>query len=135
MAKRWTEAALKAVLHAGTFLVVYWTVSWLAAHSPARGGYGWISGWWASLYIGYLASIGLLPGLIVAVGYVALGITAVYGQWHWFYSGLPERLDLGFFVYPLAAGAAIYASPVAVNAVAHYVVRRWRRTDAGHLSG
>jgi hypothetical protein len=134
MTKNWSEAVLKSLLHAGTFLVVYWVVTWLASHSPSRVGYGWISGWWACLYIGYVASIGLLPGLIVAVGYIALGILAVYGQWHWFYGGLPERLDIEFLIYPLVAGAAIYASPVAVNAMARFVLSRWRRGGAGRFA-
>ena len=57
------KTAIAVALHYGTWIGVATIVEMIFGDSPARGAYGMLSGWWAALYVGYVAKIGMSAAL------------------------------------------------------------------------
>jgi len=90
-------------------------VSKIMEHSEARIAYGYLSGWWAALYFGYIAKLNIASSVSAFLIYCCIGILAFFFDWSWFYKGLPETVTLQYVVV-LVVGAGVFVSPILINA-------------------
>lgn len=108
---------LNAILHYGTWLVTLQVVQRIFADSPAAGAYGMLSAWWATLYVGRLANIGLpaiapLCAIVVLAELVSLNALTL---------STGEPLDLIFTTTSAILRAIALVSPILVNAAVQKV--------------
>lgn len=122
------RALIGAAIHAATWIATVIVVSALSSGMSSSAAYGILSGWWAALYVGRLASIGIEAAIPLALGYAVLGMVSVPLGWSWIYHDPPISLSSAYVGTVLVAGL-LFASPTAVNWLVG-VSERWLVTLA-----
>ena len=120
---KWSLAIVHSVIHITMWIVSILVINFIMAHSDARLAYGIISGWWLSLYVGYIIRIELRTAYLVGAFYIVCGVLAVLFGWQWFYSDIPTTITV-LFMFRLVSGALLFASPIILN----IIVIRFRGT-------
>lgn len=113
-----------AAIHYAIWIGVTYVIEAVFSYSPARGAYGAISAWWATLYVGYLSRIGtsaLIPIAAVVVILDVIGLNAITLAMP---DGSVPTLSL---VFPLIViGQAVtLMSPVFINIVVRFTLGRF----------
>jgi hypothetical protein len=103
-----------AAVHAATWIAIAILVGVLTTGTSASVAYGMVSGWWATLYVGRLAKVGVESMIPLALGYAALAMISVPLGWSFLYHDPPPRLSFPY-VSSIFTAALLFASPTVVN--------------------
>ena len=112
---RWKKSAIDAFIHAAVWLLTYHIMVALAADSPSKAVYGILSGWWCTLYVGYVLKIDIRAFLILLLSVLLSELAAFYSGWN-FYHDPPSEMSCDFALTMFAIGVG-FASPILVNGV------------------
>ena len=124
MKRHFRDAAVGSALHYGTWVLVSRIVEIFFGDSLARGAYGTLSAWWASLYIGYVAEICL--GAAIPVSLIV--VFAQLGSLNAITFSTGDQMPLSLSAVAVVAGRClILASPILANAVTRAVKTRINR--------
>ena len=96
------------------------------ADSEARLAYGYLTGWWAALYFGYIARFNIYSSAFAFIIYFCAGILAVFLDWSWFYKGLPISVTPSYLLI-LAIGGAVFVSPILINSIVRPLAEKFRK--------
>ncbi|MEX2500549.1 MAG: hypothetical protein WD397_16920 [Wenzhouxiangellaceae bacterium] len=111
---KWSTAFLQAAIHSVLWVGTILFMVSMFSQSDSRLAYGYLTAWWLSLYVGYIAGFRLLSAFIAIVIYMGVGMFAVWFDWAWFYRGLPDTVSTAYLA-TLLLGAVIFCSPILVN--------------------
>lgn len=117
------------VIHISGWIFPYLAIVVTATHSPSRHVYGFISGWWCALYVGYLLKISLRTALAIFLLYLCYGVLAILFGWDWFYHDIPALADFDFsltcfFLFIIVTGALFFVSPIIINHFVRHLLLR-----------
>lgn len=121
---KWKRITLESVIHCILWVGGIVLGHALFSHSDARLAYGYLIGWWAALYVGYVFEFDIRAGFLSFALYFLLGIIAVLRDWDWFYVDLPSRLSIAYLMIN-AMAAAIYSSQFIVNYSMRSIKRKY----------
>lgn len=106
--------SLQGIAHSIFWLAGFFAASELMKHSEASIAYGYLTGWWTALYLGYVCNFKFGSSVSALVLYFLSGILAIHFRWPWFYKDLPQSVTLQF-MYLLFIGGAVFVSPILIN--------------------
>ena len=116
-----TKSFLQGLAHCVFWVIGFLVASKLMTHSEARIAYGYLTGWWAALYFGYIGKFNISSSVSAFIIYFCTGIIAVFFGWPWFYKGLPASLTHQYLLI-LAVGGAVFVSPILINLIVRKIV-------------
>ena len=116
-----TKSFLQGLTHCVFWVIGFLVASKLMTHSEARIAYGYLTGWWAALYFGYIGKFNISSSVSAFIIYFCTGIIAVFFGWPWFYKGLPASLTHQYLLI-LAVGGAVFVSPILINLIVRKIV-------------
>lgn len=119
-----TKSTLQGVAHSILWVAGIFAAAKLMEHSEARTAYGYLIGWWAALYFGYIGKFKIGSSVSAFIIYFCTGILAVFLRWSWFYKGLPESVTLQYIIV-LVIGGAVFVSPILINSIIRLIVSRF----------
>lgn len=112
------QSLLHAFLHMAALAIGY-AVGYIMFE---KSSFGLLTAWWLSLYVGFLANIGVRAITPITVAVIAVLLLDVLFDLGWFYVEGSTASPFAYFAISLAYGLAIVVSPILVNAS----VRRFR---------
>lgn len=107
---------LQGIIHILLWAVGIILMLVIMSHSQSRFAYGYITGWWLSLYVGYILRFKISSAITALLIYMIIGIASVFLKWNWFYTDVPDAISLNYIAI-LCIGGLFVASPLAVNSV------------------
>ena len=116
-----SKSLLQGLIHCAFWVIGFLVASKLMAHSEARIAYGYLTGWWTALYLGYIAKFKISSLVSALTIYFCTGILAVFLNWSWFYKGLPTSVTPRYLL-TLAIGGAVFVSPILINLIVRKIV-------------
>jgi hypothetical protein len=73
-----TKSFLQGLTHCVFWVIGFLVASKLMTHSEARIAYGYLAGWWAALYFGYIGKFNIFSSVSALIIYFCTGIIAVF---------------------------------------------------------
>ena len=118
---RFGEMKIMKPIIQGIIHILLWAVGIILmlvimSHSQSRFAYGYITGWWLSLYVGYIFRFKISSAITALLIYIIIGIASLFFKWNWFYTGLPDIISLNYIAI-LCIGGLFVASPIVINSV------------------
>lgn len=114
--KNWKLIVFGGLFHSIAWIVGFFLFAYVFSYSASSYAYGYLSGWWLALYVGYLTNIKFRSAYIAAFLYLILGIFSSVYNWVWFYKDFPNEISLDLFAI-LFIGMFVFVSPIFVNSV------------------
>jgi hypothetical protein len=124
--KKITKSFLQSLAHSTFWIIGFFAASKLMGHSEAKFAYGYLTGWWAALYFGYIGNLKIASSVSAFIICFCVGIVAVFLNWYWFYKDLPESVTVQY-MFVLIIGGGIFISPILINSVVRLLTERLRR--------
>lgn len=121
-----TKSFLQGLIHCAFWVIGILIASKLMAHSEARIAYGYLTGWWAALYFGYIGRFKISSSVSALIIYFCTGILAVFLDWSWFYKGLPASVTPRYLL-TLAIGGVVFVSPILINSIVRSFAEKFRK--------
>lgn len=121
-----SKSFIQGIAHSAFWIIGIFAASKLMEHSEAKVAYGYLTGWWAALYFGYIGKLKIASSVSAFIIYFCIGIVAVFLDWAWFYKGLPESVTTQY-IFVLAIRGAVFISPILINSAVRLFAERLRK--------
>lgn len=117
-----TQSITHAFVHIVAILSGYGLSALIAAED--KFSYGAASGWWLSLYIGFVANVRWPAIMPFSILYIAFLLVDIFSNAGWFYTEGASSNPTGYFLLSLI-GLPIFVSPILLNEIVRRVQKRF----------
>jgi hypothetical protein len=108
------KSILGSCIYIAGWLIGYFCITLILSGSSGKVAYGLLSGWWCTLYLGYLFQIELIAAIPLFVLYVAGSLISLFFNLNLFYHDGPDALSVSY-LFIIIFQAIIFISPALIN--------------------